>query len=224
MGETCEANTPTPCPANCDDNNACTADTSTGSAANCNLVCNHADITQAANNDGCCPPGASANNDSDCRAVCGNKVVEAGEQCDDGNQNAGDGCVDCRTESPLQMCLATIGATDTCAQCTCNKCTAQGNACYAAKDANDVTLCKNMVECGRAQKCGNPDCFCGDVNLILCLGGVANGKCQNEVTAAAKSGALLDINARSTDTNFPLGRANAISDCVGMNCATECGR
>ncbi|MEK6969592.1 MAG: LamG-like jellyroll fold domain-containing protein [Nanoarchaeota archaeon] len=30
--------------------------------------------------------------------VCGNKVVESGEVCDDGNNNKGDGCVNCKIE------------------------------------------------------------------------------------------------------------------------------
>ena len=33
--------------------------------------------------------------------VCGNGVVEAGEQCDDGNRSNGDGCdAECQTETP----------------------------------------------------------------------------------------------------------------------------
>src|SRR5207253_7443293 len=66
-GETCEAGTSTPCPKSCDDGKACTRDVSTGSAQNCNLVCTHTEITQATAGDGCCPAGASANNDSDCK-------------------------------------------------------------------------------------------------------------------------------------------------------------
>jgi cysteine-rich repeat protein len=223
-GETCEANTPTPCPANCDDGKACTKDSTTGSAANCNIVCAHADITQAANGDGCCPPSASSNNDNDCRPMCGNKVVEGDEQCDDGNTNAGDGCVDCRTETQQQICLVKLGSTDACAQCTCNKCTGQGLACYGANNAGDVTLCKNMVDCGRAENCGDPDCFCGNITLLLCLTGLANGECRDQVAAAAKTDSPLDIQARSADTNFPLGRANALRDCVDTNCRTECMR
>lgn len=32
--------------------------------------------------------------------VCGNNIVETGEQCDDGNSTAGDGCNNCQTEVP----------------------------------------------------------------------------------------------------------------------------
>jgi len=223
-GETCEAGTNTPCPANCDDAKSCTKDVSTGSAQNCNLVCTHTDITQATNGDGCCPSGATSNNDNDCKATCGNKVVEGDEQCDDGNANAGDGCVGCKTETPAQICLAKIGSSDACAQCTCNKCTSQANACYAANNANDVMLCDAMVDCGRASDCGNPDCYCGTYDLFLCLTGLANGPCRSQVSAAARSNSLLDIQSRSTDSSYPLGRANAIAECVDANCAADCGR
>lgn len=49
-------------------------------------------ITGCANDDGCCPAGCNANNDDDCSSICGNGIVEEGEQCDDGNSIDGDGC------------------------------------------------------------------------------------------------------------------------------------
>lgn len=78
-GETCD-----PCPANCDDQNACTTDSRSGSG--CGVVCGHTAITAPAGGDGCCPVGAHANNDSDCSPVCGNGVVEPGEECDGGGR------------------------------------------------------------------------------------------------------------------------------------------
>ncbi|HKP58832.1 MAG TPA: DUF4215 domain-containing protein [Polyangiales bacterium] len=224
QGETCENGTDKPCPANCEDNNPCTADRTTGSAQNCNISCTHTPITQAMTGDGCCPDGASANNDGDCMATCGNKVVEGSETCDDGNTTKGDGCFECKTETPAQRCMGTLGLDDACTQCTCNKCANQALGCYGNKDPNEVTLCKNMVQCARDKNCGNPDCFCGRYSLFSCLGGLADGQCKAEVTAAAKSGDLLTIDSRKADTNYPLGRANALGDCVEANCASECGR
>ena len=81
-GETCEAGSATPCPSSCNDSVACTSDVRTGSATNCNVRCNHVNITQPINGDGCCPAGANANNDNNCVATCGNRVVESGERCD----------------------------------------------------------------------------------------------------------------------------------------------
>jgi cysteine-rich repeat protein len=220
--ETCEANTSAPCPASCDDGVACTKDFTSGSAANCNLTCAHVAITTAANDDGCCPTGASANNDSDCEAKCGNRAVESGEECDDGNMTAGDGCVDCKTESQQDACTTILGVHDACTQCKCSKCTAQFNACYRPTVASDAMLCDDLVQCGERARCGNPDCYCGDASLLLCLTGATNGPCREETMQAAKTSTLLDIQSRSTDTNFPIGRANAFRDCSSANCASEC--
>jgi hypothetical protein len=82
-GETCEPEDEIqPCPSRCDDGNACTRDLLVGSAGNCNAHCSHTAITEAASEDGCCPPGASTLNDTDCTPVCGNDVTEDGEECD----------------------------------------------------------------------------------------------------------------------------------------------
>ena len=54
-----------------------------------NVNCTGAQIGTA---DGCCPDGANANTDEDCSPVCGNDVMESGEECDDGNTTPGDGC------------------------------------------------------------------------------------------------------------------------------------
>ena len=67
--------------ATCPDTNACTADTVLNEGT-CRALCTHPIITAAANGDGCCPAAGNASNDNDCRAVCGNGVLEPGEQCD----------------------------------------------------------------------------------------------------------------------------------------------
>ena len=63
-GETCDP--PASCPQSCDDGNSCTADPATGSAANCNIACDHTVIDTCVNADGCCPAGCSGSNDNDC--------------------------------------------------------------------------------------------------------------------------------------------------------------
>jgi hypothetical protein len=81
--ELCEPRrTTTPCRSSCDDMDPCTKDMQTGTPAQCNVDCTHAPITQPASGDQCCPPGANANNDSDCSAKCGNGVKEGNEKCD----------------------------------------------------------------------------------------------------------------------------------------------
>jgi Lamin Tail Domain len=70
------------CPIACDDADACTADSLSGSE--CTSICAHVDITDAMSGDGCCPAQANANTDSDCIPTCGNGIVEQGEVCDSG--------------------------------------------------------------------------------------------------------------------------------------------
>ncbi|HKP58476.1 MAG TPA: DUF4215 domain-containing protein [Polyangiales bacterium] len=222
-GETCENGTDKPCPSDCDDRNACTSDRTTGSAQNCNLTCSHERITSPTNGDGCCPMDATANVDSDCMPRCGNKVVEQGEECDDGNDSAGDSCFECRNESATQICLMELGQSDACAQCKCNKCTSAALACYRHADPNEANLCRELAACSLKTGCGNPDCFCGSYSLFSCLGGLADGPCKTETASAAKSSDLLTIDMRKQDTNYPLGRASAFRDCTKQYCATECG-
>jgi hypothetical protein len=73
-GETCD-----PCP-KCPPSAGCTIHTPSGSG--CNLRCDTSTQTRCQNNDNCCPGGCDATNDNDCRPVCGNGKVEAGETCD----------------------------------------------------------------------------------------------------------------------------------------------
>lgn len=67
----------------CDDGLSCTADEATLDPSSCQTTCSHTSIEQAGPAEGCCPPGADANSDSDCAPSCGNGVIEAGEACDD---------------------------------------------------------------------------------------------------------------------------------------------
>jgi cysteine-rich repeat protein len=78
------------CPVTCSDGVACTRDVLVGAA--CTVACNFAPITTPVGGDGCCPPGATIATDRDCPARCGDAVVTAPEQCDDGNTVANDGC------------------------------------------------------------------------------------------------------------------------------------
>jgi hypothetical protein len=84
--ETCDVAIPAgaegACPTGCDDGDACTVDTLVGDG--CDASCSHTPIVHFADGDGCCPAGGAAYQDSDCPSVCGNGVVEPGEQCDGG--------------------------------------------------------------------------------------------------------------------------------------------
>jgi hypothetical protein len=130
-GETCDPATSCPA-ASCDDAVACTADTSAGSAANCNLTCTHSPITQCQAGDGCCAPGCNANSaspsyDPNCTATCGNNVVEPGETCD-----------------PVASCPVTCDDNNA---CTVDTSSGQASTCNRACSHNPITTAVNGDRC-----------------------------------------------------------------------------
>ena len=64
LGETCDP--PNTCVTDCDDMDACTADTLIGAPMTCDTECSNAVITMCVNADGCCPSTCTENNDTDC--------------------------------------------------------------------------------------------------------------------------------------------------------------
>lgn len=225
--ETCESGGTGPaCPSSCDDQDACTTDYKTGKSENCNVTCSHVRISKALSGDGCCPPGANSNTDSDCMAVCGNMTVEGNEECDDGNKQSGDGCTpDCKLESKLDQCLAEVGPNDhpDCARCNCEKCQSQTLSCYGGSDATSIKLCADLVKCGVDKGCASDACYCGTASFTTCSLGAGNGPCRAEVEAASRSTTVGDIIVRADDASYPVGRANQLAACTRDNCASECG-
>ncbi len=73
-----------PCTEDCDDGDACTTDTTSGSAEGCDLVCGHAPVTACVlAADGCCPSGCNGANDGDCPqiGVSPASAVTASSEC-----------------------------------------------------------------------------------------------------------------------------------------------
>jgi parallel beta-helix repeat protein len=88
-GEQCDPDSST----SCDDGLACTVDRTESAGDACS--CSHTPIIFCRDGDGCCPEGCNASTDADCVAVCGNGVVEPGEDCDGdcpASCDDGDGC------------------------------------------------------------------------------------------------------------------------------------
>jgi cysteine-rich repeat protein len=222
--ETCDGRGDRACPMSCDDGDPCTEDLRSGSASHCNVVCSHVPVTAVRSGDSCCPAGASANSDMDCQAMCGNNKVEQGEECDDGNRDAGDGCTaECKTESTVDQCVAQLdGRLPECARCNCEKCQELVLNCYASDNAADNQLCTSLIECGLTNNCASETCYCGSSPLTSCIFGTGNGPCRNEVEAAGRTTIPGDLVARGTNTSFPLGRANTLAACAREQCATEC--
>ncbi len=221
-GETCEAGTSRPCPESCADNDPCTIDRRAGAANTCSVRCSRTRITEAIDGDRCCPDGATSNTDNDCEIRCGNRVLEAGEQCDDGNDNAGDGCVACRKEDDQDVCIMKLGGDNECNRCTCTSCPRQGLRCFDHPNDDLASDCRDLVLCSWENNCGQPSCYCGEISLFSCVAGGAVGKCKSEVEAAAGTQSIFEIEPRSRDPNYALGTANELFTCIQRYCDAEC--
>jgi hypothetical protein len=80
--ETCDEAVVDSCPTDCPAAGTCTTSSKRGSPATCSAACITTPITACVAGDGCCPIGCTAATDSDCPSICGDGVVEPGEQCD----------------------------------------------------------------------------------------------------------------------------------------------
>jgi hypothetical protein len=210
-GETCDGN----CPTACDDGNACTVDTMTGSAANCNVVCSHQPITQCHAGDGCCPAGCSHDYDADCSATCGNGTVEPGETCD------GDCPTSCDDGNACTIDLITGSAANcnvACSHQAISQCLSYDGCCPAGctwmDDADCSATCGNgTVELGETCD-GDCPTSCDDGNACTVdtmTGSAANcsAACSHQAITACHGG----------DGCCPLGCTPASDSDCGGSCA-----
>ena len=236
-GERCDGN----CPTSCTGGTACAPRVLQGT--NCTRECVTQNITTCTNGDGCCPTTCNPTNDNNCSAVCGNNIVEPGEQCDVFPVNINVCSANCRT--PINECIFQAQqrmeptGPGTCAACMCSDaamCRDELNACYLATDnatggprsgTSKAVLCSELITCVRATDCQTADtampnhCLCGNVGTLGCLGSQP-GPCANQIKAAAETTAPLTIQSRISDTNYALGRANAVATCANASCPGLC--
>jgi hypothetical protein len=217
LGETCEPKVRA-CKQNdaeCADEDPCTQDRLVGAPKNCNSDCTHNPITERVAGDGCCPDGANANLDGDCKPVCGNGVRESDEACDGPDCQA-----DCKVMlTPEQsMCTQKLAQND-CQHCGCMACAPQIVACRAGMDASANAVCSALMACVERTHCAGNACYCG--SGAVC--GVPRGPCQTEVENAAGSTDLVAITALRFDIGSPLGRASTADDCIARSCMDACG-
>ncbi|NUN12500.1 MAG: hypothetical protein HUU55_02555 [Myxococcales bacterium] len=210
-GETCDGD----CPTTCDDGNTCTADSLTGSVDECTAACVHVSDASCGPADGCCPQDCTGAEDADCKAVCGNGVVEEGETCDkncpnvceDGNPctegvivGSADQCTWSCEHKPISACQSG----DTCCPV----------GCHANNDSDCPSICSNkIVEPGETCD-GNCPVPCTD-----------NDQCTTDVL----TGSALACNAvcKSSPLNVcvsgdgccPFGCLEGVdSDCAPLAC------
>lgn len=217
--ETCDLSSETqPCSeVDCDDGEACTLDLPTGSAQNCNVSCTHTTITDPADDDGCCPRGATAQSDTDCTPSCGNGRLEPGEDCD-GEPDCSERCtlpgpLRCRDE------LARYdGISDDCIACTCARCEARVAGCHDRTDPADGVACSAVLSCAREHECDAAACYCG-----LDRGcAPVDGPCREELEDAAGSRIPAQVLGCLNNASCPAARAFALQTCMQFNCAEVC--
>ena len=178
-GEKCDTaivtGQPGACPAGCDDGDACTVDTLFGEA--CQASCENTPITAAANGDGCCPPGATPQSDTDCVEPCGNGVLDNAEKCDvqivagqpgacPASCNDNDPCTtDELTGSDCQLSCAhkDVGPSDDETDWCCPEGYTKSDdidclpACNPDQTTNCIDLCKD-VSCPQGKRCEKGKC------------------------------------------------------------------
>lgn len=190
--EKCEpSSTEKPCPSSCDDNDPCTKDTLTGSAAQCTAVCVNTRITKAVAGDMCCPSGANAETDGDCPTKCGDGVVTGNETCD--------------SKSTTQRCPSSCDDGD---PCTADKLNGNAAQCTAECTTTPVTAAKSGDGCCPKGATANTDNDCPS----MCGDGTVTG--NEECDPKAKGWSAWTCSAECTRASLymPCG---SDSDCFG---------
>lgn len=143
------------CTPSCETDDACVDDNACNGVEACDAD-THACVAGAALEDGRACGGAEARvcRSGFCAAVtCGDMLLDPGEQCDDGNTNAGDGCdPDCTFS-----CVSNTDCPET--ACRAGTCDLDGHTCALAPrdgDGDGFT---------RGGSCGGPDCDDGDPSI-----------------------------------------------------------
>lgn len=153
VGETCDSTCPesqTDCPAS----DLCETVEFTGSGCTAQCVVSPIDTCQSG--DGCCPSGCDLSSDDDCPNLCGNGVLEPGENCD---ANCPASVGDCQNPAVCETVHYTGSAADCSAQCEYDPITLCANGdgcCPTGCDLGTDDDCPNV--CGDGVPVGNETC------------------------------------------------------------------
>eukprot|EP01097_Dermamoeba_algensis_P002779 TRINITY_DN2100_c0_g2_i1.p1 TRINITY_DN2100_c0_g2~~TRINITY_DN2100_c0_g2_i1.p1 ORF type:complete len:219 (-),score=35.62 TRINITY_DN2100_c0_g2_i1:72-728(-) len=148
-------------------------------------------------------------------AVCGNGVVETGEQCDGGAC-----CVSCQFAPPSTVCRSKSGDCD-----VAEKCTGTSGACPADAFQPRHTICRNKRgDCDYAERCNgtSPACPPDTIrpNGTVCrTGQLFRLKCQGDSICDGVSTTCPPVNVLTNGTlcRPPSGPCDAPEYCTGWS-------
>ncbi len=195
-GETCDPPSSCPTEASCDDADACTADSLTGSAANCSAQCANLPITECVNGDGCCALGCDLTNDDDCNSTCGDATVTGAEECDSAIAAGAPGA-----------CPADAAACDDADACTTENFTGSEDDCSASCNRVSITACTSGDGCCPA---GCTPAMDTDCTAVCDNGTIETGETCDPVATCPT--ACNDNDACTTDALMG----------VALMCTSEC--
>ncbi|HEY6561797.1 MAG TPA: hypothetical protein VI072_31220 [Polyangiaceae bacterium] len=173
--------------------------------------------------------GADSGTDAEAGAsLCGNRNVDQGEACDDGNTTPMDGCSVCAT------------ACDTCNQALPDRCnvTNADIGTKACADFGDATItagpalgermvdvCHEVLNCILRTKCAQAaiiDCYCGANNPRCLEADGANGPCKQEIERGLGTVDPNEIEIGMIDTTFAGGVGTFTALCLRETCHDAC--
>jgi cysteine-rich repeat protein len=174
-------------------------------------------IQACADDDGCCPSGCDGNKDNDCKAVCGNNVVESTEKCDPVSDCRAKeaACIDDdeHIRKPMGVAVAcTFVCNESPRPCQSNDGFCP-SGCVFAQDAE----CKKSLgsQCGGNQECDGGMCVDGHCCITTCAA------CQ----ACTGAGGTCMAIARFSEDNVPANTCTGANACDGNSmCKRKLGQ
>lgn len=174
----------------------------------------------------------------DLNPVCGNGIVEKGEECDDQNQINSDDCTnECKfaSSAPLKDLELFRRTGQACQSCVRTACRSETRDCLEQPGCPQATQCQAKNAC-LGKFVGPLSCVCGDLSVQECAAlarapesgepvepSVFPGPCTQEIARNIGAIEARDMFRRLTDTSTPGGQANSFYLCVGRFCQAACG-